>query len=295
MLNTIVNVLAVQRYLVALNSEEEAARRQAAIQLGKLRSKRATKPLLALLCSEPDDVTRRWIQEALIQSADWRIVPPLIAELKDNKAGIIRYHATTIIGALVDQLYQQPLIYEEALHALLSVLKNPKNPRGLRAYAAAALVAFRDTRAIEPLITVLETAPTKPAFSIEVVKALGELGSRLADYRAISPLIAQLKIPLNELKEFELCRTAALALAKFRLNFAFMPAVAKVDVLVYFLFAGNEKQRDYAYQQLGGGILYAFNPAALNEVRQNLGEEGFQRAQRLLQLYHNHLSSSFDN
>jgi HEAT repeat protein len=292
MFNNLINLLAIQHNLSALESKDETVRRQAAIQLGKLRSKRATKPLLHLLRTDPDDVTRRWVQEALIQSADWHIVPELINDLKTPQSGVTRYHAATIIGALADQLYAHPLEYEEALHALHSILKNEQNPRGLRAYAATALISFKDTRTLEPLIKAIEAAPPhKSTYCAELVNALGEIASKLADFRAITTLINVLKTPLNDLKDYELCQVAARALAKFNLNFAFLPEVTELDVLIFFFFTGNEKQHEYAYNRLGGGIQYAFNPADLAEIAKNLGEEDFHRAQTFIQLHHQMLTT----
>lgn len=155
---------------------DAAARRCAAIALGKIGDARAVELLIAALEDEFSNV-RQSAAWALGLIRDARAVEPLIAALSDPAQFVrVSEDAAWALGKIGDARAVEPLI---------DLLKCSEGSIALR--AADALGQFGDARAVEPLIATLEGANEKGREA--AAEALGEF----ADVRAVTPLIAALR------------------------------------------------------------------------------------------------------
>ena len=97
-----------ERWIEALLSPEWETRLNATEALGKMKDKRAVKPLLATLKDE-DEYVREGAAWGLGQIRDQSVVPALIAAIKD-KDKYVRESAVTSLGDLGDKRAVKPLI-----------------------------------------------------------------------------------------------------------------------------------------------------------------------------------------
>jgi HEAT repeat protein len=103
-------------------------------------------------------------------------VAPLITLLHESEDHNLRRGAAYALSHLSD-----PLITP----ALIEALEKDSDSE-VRVYAARALAAQTDARAVEPLVAALKDGD--PAVREEVVRALGELAEVLNSLRAVEPL-----------------------------------------------------------------------------------------------------------
>jgi len=191
---------AVDTLIEALDEESAKVRHGAAEALGKIGDARAVDPLIALLektegeaqperprtvyypgvgaasaaPSEPDPDVRSTAVTALAKIKDARVVPALIARLKDRDANV-RLAAATALGELD---------HPDMLEALIGGLKD--SSYHVRRVAAQALGKRRDPGAVEPLIAALDDEHSW--VRTRVIAALTTIG----DPRAVKPLIGRL-------------------------------------------------------------------------------------------------------
>jgi HEAT repeat protein len=154
--------------------------REAADALGKI-GEPAVEPLIEAL-KDKDPTVRKRVAEALMKIGDARAVMPLNAALKDEDAGVRTRAAIALTMAGHTS--------EVELDPLIDGLKDENEffiPFHIPAKAAEALIKIGDTRAVEPLIGVLNKDSIDLRF--KAAEALGKIG----DARAVEPLIEALK------------------------------------------------------------------------------------------------------
>ncbi len=193
---------ALERSIKALHDSDEAIR-MAAVEALRTMGEAAVDPLIGAL-SDKAYVVRIAAAEALGDMGYRRAVPPLINVLQDTDQDV-RIAAAAALGRLADPRAIRPLIAlfgdpyygvrnaaadalaaigEEALDALLAVLKDPSSV--VRVTAARALGEMKDARAIPPLVDLL--GDPAPEVRWAAAQALGNLGEP-----AIPPLSLVLK------------------------------------------------------------------------------------------------------
>ncbi len=125
--------------------------------------------------NEGDEAKQQESLQALVQIGA-EAVAPLISLLGESEDAALRRGAAYALSHLADPLIAPALI--ESLET--------DDDSEVRVYAARALAAQTDARAIEPLVVALDDAD--PAVREEVVRALGELSEALQSPRAVEPL-----------------------------------------------------------------------------------------------------------
>jgi HEAT repeat protein len=159
-------------FLEALTIRDDLIRKYAAYGLVKFKDKRAVDPLLKLVTS------RDGYRNEVADASAWTL-----ATIGDTRA------LRPIFRAMVAEIIWVPHALKEfgepAVKLLLSGLK-AKNPKR-RAAAAAALGEMQETKALDPLITLLESDPEGDVRS-SAAFALGYIG----DKRAMDALTAAL-------------------------------------------------------------------------------------------------------
>jgi HEAT repeat protein len=175
---------AVPPLIKALDDPNSSIRYLAAGQLGRLRDRRAVKPLIHSLQTDRDRVVRNWVAAALGDIGDPSAVEALIAILKDDDSGL-RFCATEALGKIGD---------ERAFRPLLTVLEDKElYPR---AYAAEALGRIGEPGALEPLVKVLQGTDDSWVRSM-AARGLG----LLQDVRAVPALKAACDDESSKVKE----------------------------------------------------------------------------------------------
>jgi HEAT repeat protein len=211
-LGKIDDVRAVEPLIAALQDTDPFIPREAALALGKIGDARAVDPLieaykanaiygddlkqvlimigapsvdaLIAVLKDGDTEIQYLAVEALGEIGDERAVGPLIIYMKDENTDDLITVKTSLV--MIGELSVEPLIAllsDEALQSQSDTLQATE----VKAYAVQALGELKDTRAVEPLISVL--ADEHFYYRDWAATALGEIG----DARAIAPLIASMK------------------------------------------------------------------------------------------------------
>lgn len=151
-------------FLEALTIRDDLIRKYAAYGLAKFKDKRAVDPLLKLVTS------RDGYRNEVADASAWAL-----AKIGDTRA------LRPIFRAMVAEIIWVPDALKEfgepAVKLLLSGL-NAKNPKR-RSAAATALGEIRETKAVEPLIDLLQSEPDGDVRS-SIAFALGFIGDKRA-------------------------------------------------------------------------------------------------------------------
>ena len=195
----------------ALNDDSYEVRGLSSWALGHIGDPRAVEPLIKSL-DDSDFIVRRNSVDALGDIGDPRAVNPLIKTL-DDESFMGRINSIDALGKIADPHAIDPIIktlgdhVEDvqdlaalvlsnmgniAVEPLINALQNPN--KCIQAYAASILGNIGDTRAVWPLIQVLEAPPVyyidphpdDPEWDVQVASAIS-LGT-IRDHRAIEPL-----------------------------------------------------------------------------------------------------------
>jgi len=185
-----------------LKEADKESRRRSVEALGKIRNRRGVDALIYALDDE-DAIVRKNAIDALANIRDNRRVFALTGMLGDTNPDV-RLRAAAILKALnwTAQTEQEDIAFEIALqHWDAPVLSSPSGVDSLirtmeensaenthaRVNAIMALGKIRDTRAVKPIIKVLEQEYSN--IRETAVTALGDIG----DTRALKPLIKTLQ------------------------------------------------------------------------------------------------------
>jgi HEAT repeat protein len=152
---------AVEPLIMALFNKSNEIRYCSAISLGQIRDSRAREPLVYVLGNGNKSV-RAEVGRALLAIDGSRAVDSLVVLLKDSQS-YRRVGAAEALALAGDRKAVQPLI---------QALGDP-SPE-VRAAAAGALGALNDSRAVEPLISALGDSDS--AVRDQAVKSLVEIG-----------------------------------------------------------------------------------------------------------------------
>lgn len=135
----------------------------AAEALGRIRDARAVEPLIRA-AKNPDFFGRGMAIRALGQIGDPRAVEPLLEFLKGDPADIEGSASATALGELGDP---------RAIPALAQALESRTS--SVRISAAMALAAFKDPRAVQPLLRVTTERNHALSSELAAVEALGRI------------------------------------------------------------------------------------------------------------------------
>jgi HEAT repeat protein len=163
---------SVEVLVAALGDEDAKVCANAVIALGRLNDRRAVTPLVALIAG--NDAVMRYVAAGILgRLGDRRATAPLVGLLDDADI-LVRAAAAEALGSLGDP---------RAANALARALEREWEERA-RMALMVALVELRDTRALEPLLQVLDRKRGTTEQRPKSAELLGELG----DPRAIWPL-----------------------------------------------------------------------------------------------------------
>ncbi len=193
---------SVEVLVAALGDEDWKVCANAVVALGRLNDRRAVTPLVALIAGS-NPAMRLVAAGILGRLGDRRATAPLVGLLDDADI-LVRAAGAEALGALGDP---------RAANPLARALEREWEDRS-RMAMMTALVKLKDSRALEPLLLVLERKRGTLEQRPKAVELLGELG----DPRAIWPLAAALVD-----KEPQVRRGAVVALERLELGQA--PAV----------------------------------------------------------------------
>lgn len=98
-----------EKYIKTLKSPSLRERKEAIIKLGRLRYKRAVKPLIGLL-NDPYEAIRSLAVASLGEIGDSRAVEPLILSLNNDVSGAIRSYTAGALGHIGDKVAIKPLL-----------------------------------------------------------------------------------------------------------------------------------------------------------------------------------------
>ncbi len=201
---------AVEPLIKALNDSGKYVRSESARALRRIGDRRAVDPLIQALA-----LKKNREDYEIIRSLAWFADPKSIDvlgrvinetkekgrmdrddQLRNNLAvwGIARTKDPHAIDPLISALQNQDLSEKAAVAGLVAIGKPAVDPLILalnnsefkgRYGAAATLGEIGDTRALDPLIQILENTSEDKSIRIEVAAALGAIG----DSRAVDPLI----------------------------------------------------------------------------------------------------------
>ena len=141
--------------------------------LGRLQSKRAVEPIIAILRT-PDRYTTAVATGALGEIKDARALDPLCVLLR-NRDEVVRRYAATALGFLGEQ---------GAVSPLTAALTD--NDDGVRWNAAVSLGQLKNAQGVEALIALLNDR--EEGVRVAALDSLGNIG----DMRAVAPLIVAL-------------------------------------------------------------------------------------------------------
>lgn len=193
---------SVEVLVAALGDEDWKVCANAVVALGRLNDRRAVTPLVALIAGS-NPAMRLVAAGILGRLGDRRATAPLVGLLDDADI-LVRAAGAEALGALGDP---------RAANPLARALEREWEDRS-RMAMMTALVNLKDSRALEPLLLILERKRGTLEQRPKAVELLGELG----DPRAIWPLAAALVD-----KEPQVRRGAVVALERLELGQA--PAV----------------------------------------------------------------------
>jgi HEAT repeat protein len=142
--------------------------------LGRLQSKQAVEPLLAILQNDSDQFSRSIAADALAEIKDPRALQPLCT-LLNNRNQVMRRGAAIALGFFGDPAAVGPLI---------AALKDRDD--GVRWNAADSLGKLGSVEAVDPLIAVMKDS--EEGVRVAAVDSLGSIG----DARAVEPLVIAL-------------------------------------------------------------------------------------------------------
>ena len=207
---------AIPPLVTALKKDKQGAvRQEAAIALGKIKGQKVVDPLLDVLGDDKYETTRFQAAVALreIQAGDKGLVDIVKKGLGSFDDGYeVQSVQDEVIGALIkdnniptaefaldalksadDEWVRWALVHvigasakKVAVDAMLEELKHPSYV--VRRRAAESLGGFKERRAVEPLITVLENMDEMKSIRAAAALSLGAL----KDERASAPLLAAL-------------------------------------------------------------------------------------------------------
>lgn len=174
MLGRLHHPAAVDPLIDLLWLEQDKVVRSNAIQaLEYIRDDRAVQPLLQMLRSEFEPIRARHMLRVAIKLAGPSIAPTLVQMLNTHKSAAIQREIVDLLGEIryVDALFPlldilQSLDYQEAYHN-----------QELRTAVLRVLGLLQDHRAVEPLISLLESGRARQH---EILDALGRIGDRRA-------------------------------------------------------------------------------------------------------------------
>jgi len=181
--------------------------RDVVLALGRIGDSRAVEPLIAALEHTHNDVLDN-VVKALGQIKDVRAIEPLIA-LFERADGYLRYITAISLGEIGSPVFD-----------VLIIRINDKNS-DIRMGVLEALGQTGDTRAIDPLLTILQNVvEDESGIRCIAAQALGQIGNQ----RAVDPLI-------NALNDYDVDVRgyAALALAQIGDNKAVKPLTMLLD------------------------------------------------------------------
>ncbi|MDI6735789.1 MAG: HEAT repeat domain-containing protein [bacterium] len=240
-----------QELIAGLKSKDVTVRKNTAVILGAMGSKKALEPLLLTIKDENWQV-RREVVKALGKLKDKRATTPLINVLNDDPMWIVQGNAACALGELGNG---------RVIRILIQALSN-KQPF-VRENAACSLGKLKSNRAIKPLIKLLcdedsqvqqvateaLTQIGKPATkslinalkdkNILVIWHASEVLGNIGDKTAVTYLL-----PLLKTKEKNLRLNIAAALGKLGNN-------EGIEVLINCLKDGNEEVKTFAALTLG--------------------------------------------
>jgi HEAT repeat protein len=182
--------------------------------LGRIGDNRAVEPLIALLANQE---LAFFAVVALGDIGDEKAIQPILELLRQHT--VPDYYQFTTAEALFKLGYRG----DELLYAFINILRNEEYDYHQNYNAATYLGRFGDKRAVEPLITALESV--SEAIRNNSVSALSEL----KDLRAFEPLLKTLQ---NTKEKHWIRIMAALSLAELQDSRAFEPLV---EFLYYLL------------------------------------------------------------
>ncbi|HUT82756.1 MAG TPA: HEAT repeat domain-containing protein [Candidatus Bathyarchaeia archaeon] len=137
----------------------------------------ATKKLVVKLESE-NAQERYTAVDVLSKKHDSQIIQLLISLLETDTSIYFREGACKILGKLKAK---------EALDELVSCLSDPDE--GVNFHAAVALSNINESKAVKPILEILNQKTIDPVFKSELIIALGNFGDNLA----VDPLISILR------------------------------------------------------------------------------------------------------
>ena len=189
---------AVDFLISALDSKSQTmspARGEVVTILGEIGDKKAVQPLLSLLENENEDEVFRGncVAAALGRIGSTDAVEPLIKLASKHTEDVITCGAVEALGDIGSC---------KAVDALIAILEDDKTmvcPH-LRLRACRALRKLKDTRAIEPLIRILEN-PGKTPYALEEAAASALV--ELDDDRINLPLLRYFKVKLGVMTELK--------------------------------------------------------------------------------------------
>jgi HEAT repeat protein len=197
---------AIDPLIPLLKDEDSQVRKAAAEAFGKIGDSRAEIPLIGVL-KDKDSKVRKAGALAIGKRGNTLAVDPLIVALKDEDIKV-REAAAEALGEIRDSRAIDPLITllkDKSIHAPkaksiklddpnLSTWLEEDEGISVRKAAAEALGKLGDSRAVEPLIVVLQNEDDE-FWQIRqwAAWALGEVG----DARAVGPLISALNDNMN--------------------------------------------------------------------------------------------------
>lgn len=145
-----VGELAVMPLIAVLSGDNEPIIWEVSTILGKIRDKRAVKPLITLLLDESKDDSKRgdYVAVALGRIGDTGAVAPLIQLASEHTEDVLTCMSVRALGDIGD---------DKAIEPLIAILKDEGTAycSHLRLETCWALEKIRDVRAIESLIGIL--------------------------------------------------------------------------------------------------------------------------------------------
>ncbi len=231
---------SVEVLVAALGDEDSKVRANAVVALGRLNDRRAVTPLLALIAGS-DPVMKYAAAGILGRLGDRRATAPLVGLLDDADI-LIRAAGAEALGSLGDP---------RAANPLARALEREWEDR-TRMAMMIALVRLKDSRALEPLLQVLDRKRGTLEQRPKAAELLGELG----DPRAIWPLAMALVD-----KEPQVRRAAAVALEQLDLSQApLVPEERKRRKLGRYLRAARHNEDgDRQVTQIAKALLNQLN------------------------------------
>ncbi len=212
------NESTVEPLIAALGDKDAEIRSMTAFELGRKRDGRAVEPLARVLHADGAADVRSAAAGALGSIRDGRAVNPLISAFKDTDKWVVAA-AATALSEIGDSRAVEPMIavladnntrgWEEAVRELKYYGPDMAKPHVIK-----ALGSFKDTRAIDILVSLLEDETSESRCS--AAEALGTIG----DSSALTPLAAALKDDVVDVRE-----SAIHALAKLDDERAIWPLV----------------------------------------------------------------------